>query len=84
MAVPTPRGVSMGPGGAPVPPELAGLLRAQLEEVADEVEAEVRRQVPEYARPADGTYREHLRAGWFRRSRCSSTTSPIRAARAPR
>ncbi|WP_406438727.1 helix-turn-helix domain-containing protein [Streptomyces sp. NBC_01613] len=63
MAVPTPRGVSMGPGGAPVPPELAGLLRAQLEEVADEVEAEVRRQVPEYARPADGTYREHLRAG---------------------
>ncbi|MEU0217847.1 RsmG family class I SAM-dependent methyltransferase, partial [Streptomyces sp. NPDC006265] len=31
--------------------------------VADEVEEEVRRQVPEYARPADGTYRQNLRSG---------------------
>jgi DNA-binding PucR family transcriptional regulator len=46
-----------------MPPDLAELLRADLPEVADEVEEEVRRQVPEYARPADGTYHEHLRAG---------------------
>lgn len=64
MAVPTPpHGLPDGPGAAPVPPDLAKLLRDQLEAVADEVEEEVRRQVPEYARPADGTYRAHLRAG---------------------
>ncbi|WP_210583386.1 CdaR family transcriptional regulator [Streptomyces sp. GESEQ-35] len=63
MASPTPHGVPDGLGATPVPPDLALLLRAQLEDVADEVEEEVRRQVPEYARPADGTYREHLRAG---------------------
>ncbi|MGW7544662.1 PucR family transcriptional regulator [Streptomyces sp. NPDC054770] len=67
MAVPTPRGMPTEPGTAavtaPVPPELAELLRAQLEGVADEVEAEVRRQVPEYARPADEAYGRNLRAG---------------------
>ncbi|MDI5908251.1 PucR family transcriptional regulator, partial [Streptomyces sp. 12257] len=63
MATPAPHGVPEGRGAAAVPPDLAELLRAQLEEVADEVEEEVRRQVPEYARPADGTYRENLRAG---------------------
>ncbi|WP_405608322.1 PucR family transcriptional regulator [Streptomyces sp. NBC_00076] len=63
MAVPAPHGDLAGPGPAPVPPELAKVLRDQLELVADEVEEEVRRQVPEYARPADGTYRENLRAG---------------------
>lgn len=64
MAAPTPpHGVPDGPGAAPVPPELAKLLRDQLEAVADEVEEEVRRQVPEYARPADGTYLAHLRSG---------------------
>ncbi|MEU5044471.1 PucR family transcriptional regulator [Streptomyces griseorubiginosus] len=63
MASPAPHGVPEGRGDPAVPPDLADLLRAQLEEVADEVEEEVRRQVPEYARPADGTYREHLRAG---------------------
>ncbi|MFF6780558.1 helix-turn-helix domain-containing protein [Streptomyces sp. NPDC012510] len=63
MAAPTPpHGVPDG-FGAPVPPELAKLLRDQLESVADEVEEEVRRQVPEYARPADGAYRAHLRSG---------------------
>jgi hypothetical protein len=63
VAVPTPRDVPAGPGTAAVPPELAELLRARLERVADKVEEEVRAQVPEYARPADGTYRENLRAG---------------------
>jgi hypothetical protein len=62
VAAPTPHGVPDGLG-AGVPPDLAELLRDGLEAVADEVEEEVRRQVPEYARPADGTYREHLRAG---------------------
>ncbi|WP_055711630.1 PucR family transcriptional regulator [Streptomyces torulosus] len=64
MAAPTPpHAVPDGLGATPVPPDLATLLRDQLEAVADEVEEEVRRQVPEYARPADGTYRAHLRAG---------------------
>ncbi|MET9818436.1 MULTISPECIES: helix-turn-helix domain-containing protein [unclassified Streptomyces] len=63
MAVPTPHGVPDRPGTPPVPPELAELLRVQLAAVADEVEEEVRRQVPEYARPADGTYRQNLRSG---------------------
>ncbi|MFI6558897.1 PucR family transcriptional regulator [Streptomyces sp. NPDC050534] len=63
MAVPTPRGTPGDPGTRAVPPELAELLFTQLERVADEVEEEVRRQVPEYARPADGTYRRNLRAG---------------------
>ncbi|CAL9280657.1 PucR family transcriptional regulator [Streptomyces sp. SudanB52_2052] len=63
MAVPTPHGVPDRPGTPPVPPELAELLRVQLAAVADEVEEEVRRQVPEYARPADGTYRRNLRSG---------------------
>jgi hypothetical protein len=64
VAAPTPPpGVPDGLGAAPVPPDLATLLRDQLEAVADEVEEEVRRQVPEYARSADGTYRAHLRAG---------------------
>ncbi|WP_406442258.1 helix-turn-helix domain-containing protein [Streptomyces sp. NBC_00631] len=63
MAVPTPRSVPPEPGTPPVPPELAELLRGQLEGVADEVEAEVRRQVPEYARPADGPYGRTIRAG---------------------
>ncbi|MBK6010696.1 CdaR family transcriptional regulator [Streptomyces sp. MBT53] len=63
MAVPTPRGVPADPAAAPVPPELAELLRAQLPRVADEVEEEVRRQVPEYGLPSGAVYRENLRAG---------------------
>ncbi|KOG42507.1 PucR family transcriptional regulator [Streptomyces resistomycificus] len=63
MAFPAPRGVPAGPGAPPVPPDLADLLRADLETVADEVEEQVRRQVPEYARPGDGDYGRHLRAG---------------------
>ncbi|GAA4330961.1 PucR family transcriptional regulator [Streptomyces venetus] len=63
MAVPTPHGVPDRPDTPPVPPELAELLRSQLAVVADKVEEEVRRQVPEYARPADGAYRRNLRSG---------------------
>ncbi|MDK1346669.1 helix-turn-helix domain-containing protein [Streptomyces sp. 378] len=64
MAVPTPHGVPDRPTTAPqFPPELAKVLRADLAAVADQVEEEVRRQVPEYARPADGTYRQALRSG---------------------
>ncbi|MDT7839834.1 PucR family transcriptional regulator [Streptomyces justiciae] len=63
MAFPTPRDLTGGPGTTPVPAELAELLRAQLAAVADEVEAEVRRQVPEYALPPDGPYGRNLRAG---------------------
>ncbi|GAA3983248.1 helix-turn-helix domain-containing protein [Streptomyces sp. NBC_01352] len=63
MAVPVPHGVPAGPGAPQVPPDLAELLRAQLESVADEVEEEVRRQVPEYLRLADGNDRRNLRAG---------------------
>ncbi|MFC8348337.1 PucR family transcriptional regulator [Streptomyces sp. NPDC057280] len=63
MAFPTPRDVPNGPGATPVPAELAELLRAQLAAVADAVEAEVRRQVPEYAQPPDGPYARNLRAG---------------------
>jgi hypothetical protein len=63
MAFPAPRDVPNSPGAAPVPAELAGLLRAQLAALADEVEAEVRRQVPEYAQPPDGPYGRNLRAG---------------------
>jgi hypothetical protein len=63
MAVPTPRETPDASGALLVPPELAERLRADLEIVADEVEEEVRRQVPEYARPADVTYRKRLRDG---------------------
>ena len=63
MAVPTPHGEPAGPASPSVPAGLAELLRAQLEAVADEVEDEVRRQVPEYAGPADGMYARNLRAG---------------------
>ncbi|ELP63180.1 PucR family transcriptional regulator [Streptomyces turgidiscabies] len=64
MATPAPHGVPDGPGAAAVPPELARLLRDQLDTVADEVEEEVRRQVPEYAvRSADGASRALLRSG---------------------
>ncbi|WP_416071383.1 PucR family transcriptional regulator [Streptomyces sp. ME02-8801-2C] len=63
-ATPAPRGAPDGHGAAAVPPELVQLLRDELESVADEVEEEVRRQVPEYAaRSADRTDRAHLRSG---------------------
>ncbi|WP_258539980.1 PucR family transcriptional regulator [Streptomyces ipomoeae] len=59
-----PHGVPDGPYIAtPVPPDLAKLLYTQLDSVADEVEEEVRRQVPEYAGPIDKESRELLRCG---------------------
>ncbi|MFJ8532136.1 PucR family transcriptional regulator [Streptomyces sp. NPDC093591] len=63
MAFPAPHNLTNGAGATPVPAELAELLRAQLTAVADQVEAEVRRQVPEYAQPPDGPYGRNLRAG---------------------
>ncbi|MEU1165742.1 helix-turn-helix domain-containing protein [Streptomyces sp. NPDC005921] len=60
MAAPTP-----APDGLPagsVPPELVGRLRRQLAFVADEVENEVRRQVPEYAQ-TEGALEGRLRTG---------------------
>ncbi|MCX5264201.1 CdaR family transcriptional regulator [Streptomyces sp. NBC_00199] len=63
MAVPAPRGEPVDPRTAPVPPDLAELLRSDLEGVADEVEEEVRRQVPEYSGPAAGVQGRHIRAG---------------------
>ncbi|GAA3888521.1 PucR family transcriptional regulator [Streptomyces lacrimifluminis] len=64
MVTPAPNGVPDGPGSAPVPPELARLLRDQLGAVADEVEEEVRNQVPEYAaRSVDERQRALLRSG---------------------
>jgi DNA-binding CsgD family transcriptional regulator len=62
MVIPTPQGITSDPFAA-IPVELADLLRAQLEEVADEVEREVRSSIPEYARPADDTYVRMVRAG---------------------
>ncbi|MGW1716810.1 PucR family transcriptional regulator [Streptomyces sp. NPDC002156] len=64
MATPSPHGAPDGSGATPVPAELAKLLRDQLEAVADEVEAEVLTQVPEYAaRSFDGSSRALLRSG---------------------
>ncbi|WP_046733083.1 PucR family transcriptional regulator [Streptomyces humi] len=63
MAVPTPHDEPTGTAVPQVPADLAELLRAQLEEIADEVEEEVRSQVPEYEGPADGVHRRNLRAG---------------------
>ncbi|AVV46223.1 helix-turn-helix domain-containing protein [Streptomyces sp. ID05-04B] len=63
MAVPAPRGEPVDPRTAPVPPDLAELLRSDLEGVADEVEEEVRRQVPEYGGPAAAVQGRHIRSG---------------------
>jgi hypothetical protein len=63
MASPAPHGGLSGPGAVSVPPELAKVLRDELETVADEVEAEVCRHVPEYAQPDNPVYRDGLRAG---------------------
>ncbi|WP_316775665.1 helix-turn-helix domain-containing protein [Streptomyces sasae] len=62
MAAATPPSAPGGFPAAPVPPELVGRLRDQLVTVADEVEEEVRRQVPEYAQP-EGALQRRLRTG---------------------
>ncbi|MBW8482115.1 helix-turn-helix domain-containing protein [Actinomadura parmotrematis] len=47
---------------APLPRRLAQLMRPELPSLSDEIIAEIRRAVPEYARPLDGPYGQVLRA----------------------
>jgi hypothetical protein len=53
------------PGGhaAAFPRHLTASMRAELPSLADEIIAEIRRVIPEYARPMDGPYGEALRLG---------------------
>jgi len=48
---------------AVLPRGLAGLLRPELATVSDEIITEIRRTVPEYARPLDGPYGHAMRIG---------------------
>ncbi|MES9603241.1 helix-turn-helix domain-containing protein [Actinomadura sp. NPDC000929] len=48
---------------APLPPRLAELIRPELPSLAEEIVAEIRRAIPEYARPLDGPYGHVLRLG---------------------
>jgi hypothetical protein len=48
---------------APLPPELANVLRPTLPRVADEVVGAIGREVPEYARPLEGPFGQALRVG---------------------
>ena len=52
-------------GEAPVrlPPELADLMRPELPSLTEEIITEVRRAIPEFARPMDGPYGRVLRLG---------------------
>jgi hypothetical protein len=52
-----------GEGGMTFPPELADLIRPELPGLTEEIIAEVRRAIPEYARPMDGPYGRVLRMG---------------------
>ncbi len=45
------------------PPELADIIRPELPSLTEEVISEVRRAIPEYARPMDGPYGRVLRMG---------------------
>jgi hypothetical protein len=45
------------------PPELADLIRPELPSLTEDIIAEVRRAIPEYARPMDGPYGRVLRMG---------------------
>ncbi|TDD64874.1 PucR family transcriptional regulator [Actinomadura darangshiensis] len=52
---------TLDPGGlaersAPIPPRLARIMRPELPSLADEIVTEIRRAIPEYARPLDGPY----------------------------
>ena len=52
------------PGGhAGFPRHLTASMRAELPSLAEEIIAEIRRAIPEYARPMDGPYGEALRLG---------------------
>ncbi|WP_433331915.1 helix-turn-helix domain-containing protein [Spirillospora sp. CA-294931] len=46
---------------APLPPRLARLMRPELPGLAEEIVTEIRRGIPEYARPIDGPYGQVLR-----------------------
>jgi len=50
-------------GEARFPPELADLIRPELPSLTEEIIAEVRRSIAEYARPLDGPYGRVLRMG---------------------
>lgn len=57
---------TLDPGGlaersAPLPPRLARIMRPELPSLAEEIVAEIRRAIPEYARPIDGPYGHVLR-----------------------
>jgi PucR C-terminal helix-turn-helix domain len=57
---------TLDPGGlaersAPLPPRLARIMRPELPSLAEEIVAEIRRAIPEYARPLDGPYGHVLR-----------------------
>jgi hypothetical protein len=49
--------------GLRFPPELAGLIKPELPTLTEEIIAEVRRAIPEYARPMDGPYGRVIRLG---------------------
>jgi hypothetical protein len=46
-----------------LPPELADLIRPELPSLTEEIIIEIRRAIPEYARPMDGPYGRVLRMG---------------------
>src|SRR5215208_748316 len=50
------------PWGA-LPPEVAEVLRPELPALADEIVAELSREVPDYARPLEGPFGQALRYG---------------------
>jgi hypothetical protein len=53
----------MRAGGAELPDGLASVIRRELPALADEIVAEIRETIPEYARPIDGPYGRTLRSG---------------------
>ncbi|HEX3783959.1 MAG TPA: helix-turn-helix domain-containing protein [Pseudonocardiaceae bacterium] len=56
-----PNGVAEPPSA--IPRQLAALLRPELDSLAEEIIAEIRRTIPEYARPIDGPYGQAQRVG---------------------
>ncbi|GAA2106468.1 helix-turn-helix domain-containing protein [Actinomadura alba] len=46
-----------------LPPQLAAVLRPELPSLSSEIITEIRRSIPEYARPLDGPYGQALRSG---------------------
>ncbi|MEU4821508.1 helix-turn-helix domain-containing protein [Actinomadura citrea] len=57
------RALASGVPAAHLPPRLAELIRPELPSLAEEIVAEIRRAIPEYARPLDGPYGHVLRLG---------------------